>query len=122
MKSVLRYDYRGGQASRRGEARIVASPARMDRERFYFNTEPCRDFYPVEAPDALRPVGGGFTVMRYDDGDQTADRNRVRVVTSHGYTGDYRSLAMGFPFEAIVDEGQRDRLMQQIMNFLEPRK
>jgi len=39
-----------------------------------------------------------------------------------GYTGDYRSLAMGFPFEAIVDEGQRDRLMQQIMNFLEPRK
>ena len=113
VKSVLRYDYRGGQASRRGEARIVASPARMDRERFYFNTEPCRDFYPVEAPDALRPVGGGFTVMRYDDGDQTA---------AVGYTGDYRSLAMGFPFEAIVDEGQRDRLMQQIMNFLEPRK
>ena len=62
---------------------------------------------------ALRPVGGGFTVMRYDDGDQTA---------AVGYTGDYRSLAMGFPFEAIVDEGQRDRLMQQIMNFLEPRK
>ena len=113
VKSVLRYDYRGGQASRRGEARIVASPARMDRERFYFNTEPCRDFYPVEAPDALRPVGGGFIVMRYDDGDQTA---------AVGYTGDYRSLAMGFPFEAIVDEGQRDRLMQQIMNFLEPRK
>ena len=113
VKSVLRYDYRGGQASRRGEARIVASPARMDRERFYFNTEPCRDFYPVEAPDALRPVGGGFTVMRYDDGDQTA---------AVGYTGDYRSLAMGFPFEAIVDEGQRDRLMQQIMNFLEQRK
>lgn len=113
VKSVLRYDYRGGQASRRGEARIVASPARMDRERFYFNTEPCRDFYPVEAPDALRPVGGGFTVMRYDDGDQTA---------AVGYTGDYHSLAMGFPFEAIVDEGQRDRLMQQIMNFLEPRK
>ena len=113
VKSVLRYDYRGGQASRRGEARIVASPARMDRERFYFNTEPCRDFYPVEAPDALRPVGGGVTVMRYDDGDQTA---------AVGYTGDYRSLAMGFPFEAIVDEGQRDRLMQQIMNFLEPRK
>lgn len=27
VKSVLRYDYRGGQASRRGEARIVASPA-----------------------------------------------------------------------------------------------
>ena len=68
----------------------MASPARMDRERFYFNTEPCRDFYPVEAPDALRPVGGGFTVMRYDDGDQTA---------AVGYTGDYRSLAMGFPFE-----------------------
>ena len=112
VKSVLRYDYRGGQASRRGEARIVASPARMDRERFYFNTVPCRDFYPVEAPDALRPVGGGFIVMRYDDGDQTA---------AVGYTGDYRSLAMGFPFEAIVDEGQRDRLMQQIMNFLEPR-
>lgn len=85
----------------------------MAHERLYFNTEPCRDFYPVEAPDALRPVGGGFTVMRYDDGDQTA---------AVGYEGGYRSLAMGFPFEAIVDEGQRDRLMQQIMNFLEPRK
>ena len=51
--------------------------------------------------------------MRYDDGDQTA---------AVGYTGGYRSLAMGFPFEAIVDEGQRDRLMRQIMDFLEPRK
>jgi len=112
-KSVLHYAYRGGQASRRGEARVVASPARMARERIYFNTEPCRDFYPVEAPDALCPAGGGFTVMRYDDGDQTA---------AVGYAGGYRSLAMGFPFEAIVDEGQRDRLMRQVMNFLEPRK
>ena len=113
VKSVLRYGYRGGQASRRGEARVVASPARMARDRYYFNTEPCRDFYSVEAPDALTPVEGGFTVMRYDDGDQTA---------AVGYTGGYRSLAMGFPFEAIVDEGQRDRLMRQIMDFLEPRK
>ncbi len=112
-KTVLRYAYRGGMASRRGEARVVASPARMERDRYYFNTDPCRDFYPVEAPDALTPVGGGFTVMRYDSGDQCA---------AVGYTGDYRSLAMGFPFEAIVDEGQRDRLMQQVLDFLEPRK
>ena len=112
-KNVLRYGYRGGMASRRGEVRVIASPARMERDRYYFNTDPCRNFYPVEAPDALSPVGGGFTVMRYDDGDQS-----VAV----GYTGDYRSLAMGFPFESIVDEGQRDRLMQQIMDFLEPRK
>ena len=112
-KTVLRYAYRGGMASRRGEARVVASPARMERDRYYFNTDPCRDFYPVEAPDALTPVGGGFTVMRYDSGDQSA---------AVGYTGDYRSLAMGFPFEAIVDEGQRDRLMQQVLDFLEPRK
>ncbi len=113
VRSVLHYAYRGGRASRRGEARVVPSAARMARERIYFNTEPCRDFYPVEAPDALAPVQEGFTVMRYDNGDQTA---------AVGYSGHYRSLAMGFPFEAIVDASQRDRLMAEIMKFLEPRK
>lgn len=74
VKSVLRYDYRGGQASRRGEARIVASPARMDRERFYFNTEPCRDFYPVEG--SRRAASGRGWVHRHAVRRRRPDRRR----------------------------------------------
>lgn len=113
VKSVLRYDYRGDRL-RAGARRAswLRRPAWIANGSISTPSRAATSI-PSRAPDALRPVGGGFTVMRYDDGDQTA---------AVGYTGDYRSLAMGFPFEAIVDEGQRDRLMQQIMNFLEPRK
>jgi hypothetical protein len=112
-QSVLHYGYRGGMASRRGDARVVTSPAAWRREHIFFNAEPCRDFYPVESPDALKAEQDGFVVMRYDDGDQAA---------AVGYAGDYRSIVMGFPFESIVSTTQRDELMKQIMNFLEPRK
>ena len=36
-----------------------------------------------------------------------------------GYKGKtYRSFVMGFPFESILDEGKRDKLMQGVLDFL----
>lgn len=73
-ESVLHYAYRGGQASRRGEVRVVASPARMAHERLYFNTEPCRDFYPVEAPRCA--ASRGRRIHRHAVRRRRPDRSR----------------------------------------------
>ena len=98
-------------ATRRGVARVVASPMRMSRQDIAFNREPSRQHYAVESPGCISPVGkGAFIAMRYPTNNQSA---------AVGYKGDdYRSVVMGFPFEVILHDKQRDALMLAVLNFL----
>lgn len=112
-RNILHYGYRGDLATRCGRVRTIASPARLARDEYRFNMTPCRECYAVEAPDALAPAEGGFVAMRYCENDQAA---------AIGYAGNNRSLVLGFPFETIGERTQRDRLMAEILRFLEPRK
>lgn len=65
--------------------------------------------YCVTSPEVLSPVWPAFAAMRYPDG-------RDACVAYRG--ADYRSLAMGFPFECIIDADKRKAIMQGILNFL----
>ena len=65
--------------------------------------------YAATHPDILQPVAPAFSAMTYAD-DYSA---------CVGYDGkDYKALTLGFPFECIKDEQQRETLMRGILRFL----
>ena len=114
-RRVLHISFNGDMATRRGVARVVASPMKMARQNINFNREPSRDFYGVESPGCISPFGkGAFIAMRYATNNQSA---------AVGYSGtDYRSVVMAFPFESILGESERHSLMQGVLNFLSEKK
>lgn len=103
----------GQPASRNGRARMVAAGSVFTPQEYRFRTEPDADGYCVESADALLPaVAGAFVAMRYADGAAAAvadERAGKRFV-------------MAFPFETIRNELARDRLMREVLRFLEPPK
>lgn len=110
-RGVLHYSFSGDMATRRGQVRTVASPMNMPRLDITFNREPSATHYGVESPGIIMPAGrDAFIAMRYPRSNQPA---------AVGYKGkEYRSFVMAFPFESILDEGQRDKLMSGVLNFL----
>ena len=110
-RRVLHFSFNGDMATRRGVARVVASPMKMARRDIEFNREPSKEFYGIESPGCISPYGkGAFIAMRYVTNNQPA---------AVGYKGtDYRTMIMGFPFEAIREAEERDALMRGILNFL----
>ena len=111
-RSVLHYSYSGDMATRRGEVRVVASPMNMSRLDIKFNQVPSATHYGVESPGCIMPVGReAFIAMRYPRSNQPA---------AIGYKGkDYRTFVMALPFESIIDEAQRDKLMLGVLNFFD---
>jgi hypothetical protein len=77
---------------------------------FNFNTEYSPSVYSVEAPDAIEPAGkGSVCLFRYSESNASA---------GVAFKGPYNTVILGFPFETILTEEQRELLMNQIMNFL----
>ena len=77
---------------------------------FTFNTEYSPEFYTVEAPDAIEASGtGSVCAFRYSENNSSAGT---------AFRGRYNIVITGFPFESIPDRGERDKLMKQILDFL----
>ncbi len=114
-RRVLHISFNGDMATRRGVARVVASPMQLPRQDIHFNREPSRDYYPVESPGCIAPYGrDAFIAMRYPTNNQVA---------AVGYDGkDYRSVVMAFPFESILSDGERDSLMGGLLDFLSKKR
>ena len=110
-REVLHASFNGDMATRRAVARIVASPMKMSRQNISFHRDPSADFYGVESPGCIAPYGkNAYIAMRY------ATNNQSAAVAYNG--DDYRSVVMGFPFEAVIDHEQRHSLMQGVLEFL----
>jgi hypothetical protein len=78
---------------------------------FEFNTGSSGSIYTAEAPDAIEPAGKGANCsFRYSENNSSAGIS---------YKGNYRTVVLGFPFETITSEKQRDILMKQVLEFLE---
>lgn len=110
-REVLHYSFNGDMATRRGEVRTIASPMNMPRIDIRFNREPSTTHYGVESPGCIAPYGrDAFIAMRYPRSNQPA---------AIGYKGKtYRTFVMAIPFESILDEDQRDKLMLGVLDFL----
>ena len=65
--------------------------------------------YAATSVDVLTPVSPAFCAMQYADGSSS----------SVAYAGkDYRVFVMGFPFECISAEKERNWVMKGILNYL----
>jgi hypothetical protein len=65
--------------------------------------------YKVEAPDAIEPVGeNAKVVFRYSDNNKTA---------GICFDGNYRSLILGFPFETVTTDVERDKLIERLVEY-----
>jgi hypothetical protein len=102
----LKYNIASGFASKIGE---VKSANNFSNIKFKFNTELNDKIYAVEAPDALLPVNGSQTLLRYTDNDYSA---------GIGYKSEYGVVCIGFPFETILEKDKRNELLKGIINFL----
>lgn len=109
--NILRYKWRVGQAAVKGKVKTVLSPFAMLKGDYNFHTELNSKCYAVEAPDALEPVGdNSFTVFRY------SENNLSTGIVSQD--DNYKTCVIGFPFEVIKTEKERDTLMQQLLDFM----
>ena len=111
---VLKYKWRVGQAAKMGKVKTVASPFPSLTGEYTYHHELNEDSYVVEAPDAIEPATkDAYTVMRYSESNLSA---------GVAYQGNYKTYIMGFPFEAVRTEAEREALMNAVLNFFKPEK
>jgi hypothetical protein len=111
---VLKYKWRVGQAAIKGKVKSVASPFPMLTGDYTYFNELNEESYVVEAPDAIEPATkDAHTVMRYSENNLSA---------GVAYQGDYKTFILGFPFETIRTEAERETLMNAILTFFNSKK
>jgi len=110
-KDILHFAWRTGHASKGGAVYATDHADKWFHGKWNFNTIYDPEIYTVEAPDGIEPVGkNAITAFRYGENSVSAG-----VV----FNGKYKVVSLGFPFETIIDNGERDLLMQQIIRFFE---
>lgn len=107
---TLKYQWRVDRAAVTGKVKSVASPFPMISGNYEFYTKPNSISYAVESPDALEPYGeNSYTVFRYSENNLSAG-----IASDNGY----KTCIIGFPFEAIKDSREKDKLMNDILQFM----
>ena len=77
---------------------------------FRFNTAYNPDIYTVEAPDGIEPAdSSAVTFLRYRE-------NNISAAVA--FSGDYRVVVFGFPFEAILGDESKSQVMNAVLHFL----
>ncbi len=111
---VLRYKWRVQQATKQGKVKSVSSPFTMLTGNYTYHDTLNSDCYVVEAPDAIEPASEeAYTVMRYSENNMSA---------GVAFSGTYKTLVLGFPFEALKTEREREEMMKQILEFFNDKK
>ncbi len=108
---VLKYKLVNAHGSQTGTVKVTQSPCTaFTASRFNLYSKPNSDSYYVESPDAIAPAEpNGHTICRYAD-------NNLSAGIVHD-AGTYKICALGFPFETIKEENERNKLMESVLNF-----
>lgn len=109
-EEVLKYKWRVDRAAVDGKIKAVASPFTSIKGNYEYNNKLSEDMYIVESPDAIEPYGkNAYTIFRYSENNLSA-----------GIASDdsYKTLVLGFPFETLISESQRTKLMKGILDFM----
>jgi len=107
-KDVLKFSLAAGHAALSGNL-FSASPLFTSLNELKFNTGLNDSIYAVEAPDAINPAKGAQTIYRYSENSFSAGT---------AYKNDYGVVVLGFPFETIHLQEQRNELLKQIISYL----
>lgn len=107
---VLKYKWMTHYASTDGGVKSVSNPYGF-KGRFGFHTELNDKVYAVESADALVPASkDAFTIFRYTDNNISA---------GVAYSGEYKTVSLGFPIETLKTQEQIDELIAEIIRFFE---
>ena len=110
-KDILHFSWRTGHASKGGKFYTTDYAGKWLKGKWNFNVGYNPEIYTVEAPDGIEPAGkNAITAFRYGENNVSAG-----VL----FNGGYKVVAMGIPFETIMEAEDRKALMQQILNFFE---
>ena len=108
-QNILKFTLGTGRASKQGIV-VCSDEQFMPRfTRFDFNTTLNDSIYAVESPDAIVPVNGASTLLRYRENGFSA---------AVGFRSNYSVLTCGFPFETILGERARAAFMRAVLEYL----
>jgi hypothetical protein len=108
---VLHYRLMTNHASKSGQVVPVNAMRDQFPGEWNFMQDYHKAIYKVESPDAIEPQGNGAQALfRYADNNKTAGIS---------YDGHYHTIVLGFPFESISSDQQRDELMGQLLKYWE---
>jgi len=108
-ENILKYKLASDHAVREGKVYSIDENILPKNFTMEFNTEPNDKIYAVEAPDAIGPINGSKTFLRYEEN---------RYSAGVYFEGNGKIVVIGFPFETIKTESKRNSFMQAILNFL----
>ena len=107
---VLKYKLDTNYADKTGYFYSADQTFMSPSDTLRFNTGYRPDIYQVEAPDALIPADSKARVlMRYAENQFSA---------AVGYRDTYSVVTMGFPFETVIGQSDRNQLMKAVLNYL----
>ena len=110
---LLHFGWSNASASSSGMVRTIPNPGEISADSTLsvsFRTSPNPHSYCVTSPDAILPSDEkSFTFMRYEGSNTSA---------GVAYDGEYRSVSLGFPIEALTSQHQVDCLMREVIEFL----
>ena len=113
-KNVMGYTWVDGRATLKGEVYSVPTALKMSDgmgKLSFYNTLNS-DFYAVESPDAIKASDDyGATILRY------SENNIPAGIASSRYG--YKTVVIGFPFETIKSENERNEFMERVLDFFE---
>ena len=108
---VLKYRWMTDRAVNEGKVHSTNNALFGKNDSYEFVTGFDPQIYGSENPDAIVPANnsGALTVLRYSQNNVSA---------GVAYSGeDYKSFVLGFPFECIKSEEERNALMKVILEF-----
>ena len=110
-KEWLGYSWRTNHASNTGDVAPTTAARLSGWPALTFNTAWHPTIYTVEAPDAIEAFGeNSYTIYRY-----ASNKTSAAVVHDAGH----KAITLGFPFETIIHENERDELMKKIFLYFE---
>ena len=109
-EQVLHAKFGGSAVIRNGEINTKPTKFSQKRIKLSFNTLPSEEIYPAESPEVIIPSSeGAITALQYAGSHDSA---------AVAYRGDYATFVMGFPYETILNNGERIALLSEILNWL----
>lgn len=117
-RKVLGIEYESAFAAVSGEVEVLPFWANLHHsgDRLRYSSQPNERIYIVESPDAIVSAERGTSqaIMKY------AENGKSAAVASN--KNESAVIAMGFPFEAIKSEHDRNMLMSQMLLYLRTAK
>lgn len=106
---ILKYKWRTGQAAVLGKVHSVPTPLNVSSGNFNYSNTLNDSTYVIESPDAIEPSdSSAYTIMRYSENELSA---------GVAYSGKYKTVVLGFPFESVPCQKQRDAMMKSVLGF-----